>query len=161
MIVGNGPVGSSESSGSVERAMQFAQRKIGKEAPGGTLRLAVDCRTGFLLTRFEAGRDGKTPYERLKGKKECPRRDPAEQQPQRERGNLKTAQSDACTSWNVFQISGSAFCLIVEGKQCLSGHLCGKCCFLSRRISTGKAFFAALTWSHDAFVSKPKNKIRK
>ena len=80
MIIENSPVGSSKSNGIVERAIQSMQGMI------RTIRSDIDGRWGekidathsispwiaeharFLLTRFEVGRDGKTPYERLKGK---------------------------------------------------------------------------------------------
>ena len=80
MIIDNSLVGSSKSNGIPERALQSAQGLI------RTIRSAIKEKwlvkidviyavwpwiaeqTGFLLTRFEVGRDGKTAYERLKGK---------------------------------------------------------------------------------------------
>ena len=80
MIIEKSPVGSSKSNGIVERAVQSVQGMI------RTIRSDIEGRwgvkidvthsiwpwiaehAGFLSTRFEVGRDGKTAYERLKGK---------------------------------------------------------------------------------------------
>ena len=81
MIIEHSPVHSSQSNGIVERGVQAVQGMV------RTLRSAVEDRwgvqldvghavwpwlveyAGYLLTRCEVGHDGKTPYERLKGKK--------------------------------------------------------------------------------------------
>ena len=80
MVMENSPVGSSQSNGVVERGIQAVQGMI------RTLRSALEDRwgvklevdhvvwtwlveyAGWLLTRGEVGKDGKTAYERLKGK---------------------------------------------------------------------------------------------
>lgn len=79
-IVEASPVGSSASNGVAERAIQSVEAQV------RVLKLAVETRWGveipakhpilpwlveysaFLLNRFEVGHDGKTAYERLKGK---------------------------------------------------------------------------------------------
>ena len=81
MIVEHSPVHSSQSNGVVERGIQAVQGMV------RTLRSAVEGRwgirlevdhavwpwlveyAGYLLTRCEVSHDGKTPYERLKGKR--------------------------------------------------------------------------------------------
>lgn len=81
MMVENSPVFSSKSNGIVERAVQSVQGLI------RTLRSSVEDKwsvklptdhaiwpwlaeyAGYLLTRAEVGKDGRTAYERLKGKK--------------------------------------------------------------------------------------------
>ena len=80
MIVENSPVGSSKSNGIVERAIQSVQGMIRtiRSDIEGRWGVKIDAthsiwpwiaeHAGFLLTRFEVGRDGKTAYERLKGK---------------------------------------------------------------------------------------------
>ena len=80
MIIENCPVGSSKSNGIVERATQSLQgmiRTIRSDIEGRwTVKIDVTHsiwpwiagHAGFSLTRFEVGRDGKTAYERLKGK---------------------------------------------------------------------------------------------
>ena len=77
MIVENS---NSKSNGIVERAIQSVQGMIRtiRSDIEGWWRVKIDAthsilswiveHAGFLLTRFEAGRDGKTAYERLKGK---------------------------------------------------------------------------------------------
>ena len=80
-IIEHSPTRSSKSNGVVERAVQSCQGMI------RTLRSALEVRlgvhlgaenrmwcwiaeyAGHLLTRFEVGKDGKTAYERMKGKK--------------------------------------------------------------------------------------------
>ena len=80
MVVEHSPVHSSKSNGVVERAVQTVQGMI------RTMRSALEDKWGvklsighpvwtwmveyaaFLLTRFEVGKDGKTAYERMKGK---------------------------------------------------------------------------------------------
>ena len=80
MVVENSPVGSSQSNGVVERGIQTVQGMI------RTLRSALEDRwgvkleadhvvwtwmveyAGWLVTRGEVGKDGKTAYERIKGK---------------------------------------------------------------------------------------------
>lgn len=79
-IVEHSPVGASQSNGIIERAVQSMQGQL------RTLKLALEKRWGadiptehpiiawaveygsLLLNRFEVGHDGKTSYERLKGK---------------------------------------------------------------------------------------------
>ena len=80
MIVENSSVRSSKSDGIVERANQSVQgmiRTIRSDIEGRwvvkvdathSIWLWIAEHAGFLLTRFEVGRDGKTAYERLKGK---------------------------------------------------------------------------------------------
>ena len=80
MIIENSPVGSSKSNGIVERAIQSVQGMIRtiRSDIEGRWGVKIDAthsiwpwiaeHAGFLLTRFEVGRDGKTAYERLKGK---------------------------------------------------------------------------------------------
>ena len=80
MIIENSPVGSSKSNGIAERATQSVQGKIRtiRSDIEGRWGLKIDAthsilpwiaeHAGFLLTRFEVGRDGKTACERLKGK---------------------------------------------------------------------------------------------
>ena len=80
MIIENSPVGSSKSNGIVERAIQSVQEMIRtiRSDIEGRWKVKIDAthsiwpcvaeQAGFLLTRFEAGRDGKTAYERLEGK---------------------------------------------------------------------------------------------
>ena len=80
MIIENSPVGSSMSNGIVERAIQSVQGMIRtiRSDIEGRWGVKIDAthsiwqwiaeHAGFLLTRFEVGRDGKTAYERLKGK---------------------------------------------------------------------------------------------
>lgn len=81
MVVEHSPVRSSQSNGVVERGIQAVQGMI------RTMRSALEEKWGvklevvrpvwswmaeyaaFLLTRCEVGKDGKTAYERLKGKK--------------------------------------------------------------------------------------------
>ena len=70
----------SKSNGIVERAIQSLQGMIRtiRSDTEGRWRVKIDAthsillwiveHAGFLLTRFEAGRDGKTAFERLKGK---------------------------------------------------------------------------------------------
>ena len=80
-IVEHSPVRSSQSNGIVERAVQSVQGQL------RVMKLAMEKRwkvtipsshpllawaaeyAGFLLNRFEVGHDGRTAYERLKGKK--------------------------------------------------------------------------------------------
>ena len=74
------PVGSSKSNGIVERAIQSVQGMIRtiRSDIEGRWGVKIDAthsiwpwiaeHAGFLLMRFEVGRDGKTAYERLKGK---------------------------------------------------------------------------------------------
>ena len=80
-MVEHSPVGSSKSNGLAEKAVQDAQGMI------RTLRSAIEDKWGvkmaiehpiwawlveyaaFLWTRFNVSKDGKTAYERLKGKK--------------------------------------------------------------------------------------------
>ena len=78
MIIENSPVGSSKSNGIVERTIQPVQGVIRtiREAIEEKWDVKVDVahsvspwiaeQAGFLTTRFEVGRDGKTAYERLK-----------------------------------------------------------------------------------------------
>ena len=80
MIIENSPVGSSKSNGIVERAIQSVQgmiRTVRSDIEGRwgvkidathSIWLWIAEHAGFLLTRSEVGRDGKTAYERLKGK---------------------------------------------------------------------------------------------
>ena len=80
-IVENSPVGSSASNGMVERAIQSVQgqvrvmklaleRRLGFEIPHRHAMVPwIVEYAGFLLNRFEVSHDGKTAYERLKGKK--------------------------------------------------------------------------------------------
>ena len=80
MIIDNSSVGSSKSNGVVERAIQSVQGTIRtiRSDIEGRWGVKIDAthsiwpwiaeRAGFLLTRFEVGRDGKTSYERPKGK---------------------------------------------------------------------------------------------
>ena len=80
-IVENSPVGSSQSNGVIERAMQSIEgqlrvlklaleRRWMAEIPVHHLVLAWAVEyASFLLNRFEVGHDGKTAYERLKGKR--------------------------------------------------------------------------------------------
>ena len=80
MIIENSPVGSSKSNGIVERAIQPVQemiRTIGSDIEGRwgvkmdathSIWPCIAEHAGFLLTRFEVGRYGKSAYERLKGK---------------------------------------------------------------------------------------------
>ena len=53
----------------------------------------------------------------------------------------------------------------VEGEECVSGHLCCRCCHPDdRRSSTDDAFLratAAETWSHDVLVSEHLERIEK
>ena len=75
------PVKSSASNGVVERGIQSAQgqirvRKDGHESRWKRERAAVECITPWLIERaalvlnmFEVGKDGRTAYERCKGKK--------------------------------------------------------------------------------------------
>ena len=79
-IVEASPVGSSTSNGVVERAIQSVQGqvrvlKLALERRWGVLIPARHCvipwlveYAAYLLNRFEVGQDGKTAYERLKGK---------------------------------------------------------------------------------------------
>ena len=80
-VVENSPVGSSQSNGVAEKAIQSVQGQV------RVLKLALEKRWGikiphrhsvipwvveyaaFLLNRYEVGHDGKTAYERLKGKR--------------------------------------------------------------------------------------------
>ena len=80
-VVENSPVGSSQSNGVAEKAIQSVQGQV------RVLKLAFEKRWGiqiphrhsvipwvveyaaFLLNRYEVGHDGKTAYERLKGKR--------------------------------------------------------------------------------------------
>ena len=80
-VVENSPVGSSQSNGVAEKAIQSVQGQV------QVLKLALEKRWGikiphrhsvipwvveyaaFLLNRYEVGHDGKTAYERLKGKR--------------------------------------------------------------------------------------------
>ena len=80
MIVKNSLVGNSKSNGIVERTVQSVQGIIRtmRSAIEETWEVKIDVthsvwpwiaeQAGFLLTRFEVGRNGKTAYERLKGK---------------------------------------------------------------------------------------------
>ena len=80
MIGENSPVGSSKSNGIIERAIQSVQGMIStiRSDIEERWRVKIDAthsiwpwiaeHAGFLLTSFEVGRDGKTAYERLKGK---------------------------------------------------------------------------------------------
>ena len=74
------PVGDSQSNGRVERAVRSAQEQVrvlksaldaryGKKVPGdhAVLPWLMDY-SGILLTRFRVGSDGKTAYQRVKGK---------------------------------------------------------------------------------------------
>ena len=81
MMVEHSPVKSSKSNGVVEKAVQDVQGLI------RTMRSALEDKrgakmpiehpvwawlveyAGFLWTRFNVGKDGRTPYERMKGKK--------------------------------------------------------------------------------------------
>ena len=75
MIIENSPVGSSKSNGIVERAIQSVQGMIRtmRSDIEGRWGVKIDAthsiwpwiaeHAGFLLTRFEVGRDGKTAYE--------------------------------------------------------------------------------------------------
>ena len=80
MIIENSPVGSSNINGIVESAIQSVQgmmRTIRSDIEG-RWGVKIDAthsiwpwiaeNAGFLLTSLRAGRDGKTAYERLKGK---------------------------------------------------------------------------------------------
>ena len=79
MIVENSPVGSSKSNGIVERSIQSLQGMIRtiRSDIEGRCGVKIDAthsiwpwtveHAGFMMTRFEVGRDG-TAYERLKGK---------------------------------------------------------------------------------------------
>ena len=79
-IVEAGPVGSSASNGIKERAIRSVQQQVRvtrsavEERTGAKLTLRhpimtwmVECAT-YLLNRYEVGHDGKTAYERCKGK---------------------------------------------------------------------------------------------
>ena len=80
MVIEHSPVHSSKSNGVVERAVQAVQgmirtmRSALEEKWGAKLDVAHPIWTwmaeyaGWLLTRCEVGRDGKTAYERIKGK---------------------------------------------------------------------------------------------
>jgi len=80
-ILENSPVGSSQSNGIVERAIQsyegmlrvvkggLEDRWDAKIPDGHSIFAWMSEYCGFLLNRFEVGADGKTSYERLKGKK--------------------------------------------------------------------------------------------
>ena len=80
-IVEESPVGSSGSNGKVERAAQGieGQIRVMKLALEGRLKRQVDTErrivtfmaeyAGYLLNRLEVGKDGKTAYERSRGKK--------------------------------------------------------------------------------------------
>jgi hypothetical protein len=79
-IVENSPVGSSASNGMVERAIRSVsqQVRVMKDGLEHKAKMIVGARhplmpwiveyAGHLLNRFEASQDGKTAYERLKGK---------------------------------------------------------------------------------------------
>jgi hypothetical protein len=79
-IVENSPVGSSASNGVVERAIRSVQQqaRVMKDALEHKAKVIVGARhplmpwiveyAGHLLNRFEVSQDGKTAYERLKGK---------------------------------------------------------------------------------------------
>ena len=79
-VIENSPVGSSKSNGIVERAIQSVQEMIRtiRSDIEGRWGVKIDAthsiwpwiaeHAGLLLTMFEVGRDGKTAYERLKGK---------------------------------------------------------------------------------------------
>ena len=74
------PTGDSQANGLIERANRSvkAQVRTFVFALEGYLNVSIDFRhpifawivvhAGFVLTHFEVGRDGRTPYERLKGK---------------------------------------------------------------------------------------------
>ena len=80
-IVEHSPVGASQANGVAERAIQSvqgqvrvlklaAEKKWGIEIPAEHPAIAwIVEYAAFLLNRFEVGHDGKTAYERLKGKK--------------------------------------------------------------------------------------------
>ena len=80
MIIQNSPVGRSKGNGVIERAIRSAKGMIWTACSEFEERWRVKIHVthpiwpwitvhaGFLLTRFEVGRDGKTAYEWLKGK---------------------------------------------------------------------------------------------
>ena len=80
-VVENSPVGSSKSNGLVERGVQAVEGQIRvlKSALEGRLGMKVHAERrvvkfmaeygAYLLNRLEVGKDGKTAYERVKGKK--------------------------------------------------------------------------------------------
>ena len=80
-VVEHSPVGASASNGVAERAIQSVQGQVRvlKLALEDRLQVKIPHRhpvvpwimeyAGFLLNRFEVGRDGKTAYERLKGRR--------------------------------------------------------------------------------------------
>ena len=79
-IVESSPVGSSASNGVVERAIRSVEQQVRvmRDAFEGRTRVKLSARhplmtwiveySGYLLSRFEVGNDGKTAYERCKGK---------------------------------------------------------------------------------------------
>ena len=80
MVIENSPVHSSKSNGIIERAIQTVQGMIRTIRSSIEDKWEVKIKTShpiwpwiaehaaFLLSRFEVGRDGKTAYERVKGK---------------------------------------------------------------------------------------------
>ena len=80
-ILENSPVGDSRANGAAERAVQAVQEQVRVIRHGLEQRLGQKIRSSHpimtwivehaaaLLSRYQVGDDGKTPYERLKGKK--------------------------------------------------------------------------------------------
>ena len=80
-LIEESPVGESKSNGIIERGVQTAEGQIRvlKDALGSRMKRGIPANhnviawmvefAGVLVNRYEVGHDGKTPYERLHGKK--------------------------------------------------------------------------------------------